>query len=171
MLDGLCIANIWYNWYYVPNHLNFELQYCIIQSEAVESATVMLHLLHPALFLTQMRTPVATDAPQHHCTIVPLPHHGHHTPCLHHSPPLHISCPSRPPLLPSHGTTSVEPLPSTAAWHCISSCQWVSLVLVAAHSPAASMACICSLHFHLILDFITVAYISPKEMASMTIKP
>ncbi|OQU90130.1 hypothetical protein SORBI_3002G346501 [Sorghum bicolor] len=33
----------------------------------------MLHLLHPALFLTQMRTPVATDAPQHHCAIVPLP--------------------------------------------------------------------------------------------------
>ena len=96
-----------------------------------------------------------------HHTIVHLclcPRHGYHMVCLHHSPPLHISCPSRPPLLLSHYHLSW----ATSINGCLAFHQQSSMSLactVAAHSPAASMACICSFSF----DFIAIAYVSPKE--------
>lgn len=66
--------------YYVLSHLTFEqpdlIRNCWIfffigRPEAVESATIMLHLLHPPLFLIQMRT---TSTSYAHTPLYPAPY-------------------------------------------------------------------------------------------------
>ena len=153
MLDELCIANIRLILCSKPSKFWTAILHNPIRSSWISYCNAS-SILHTFSHKWELLLPLMP-----HHTIVHLclcPRHGYHMLCLHHSPPLHISappssCPSRPPLLPSHGTTSAKPLPSMAPWHCISSRRWALLVLVAAHSPAASMVCICSLHFHLIL--------------------
>lgn len=160
------LANIWLILCSKPS------KFWIVQSNQmqVESAAVMLHLLLPALFchwcpehtIVHFASAPVTATIYYVCT----------TPChcilfLHHPPalPVRLSSPA------THGTWyhPAEPLPPMAAWHCISSHECVLLVLVAAHSPAAPMPCLKPISFS--FDFTAITDVSPKEMASMNIKP